>query len=198
MKGDTEFEVGRGGLEERYNGEDALATGMFLNAFFRHADVVKLANMAQLVNVIAPIVTRKNGIFLQTIYWPLLEYGKQRGARSLDALVTAPSYDLQGEHLSYLDVSATWDAKARRLSLNVLNRSAKQDLLTRIDNVEGKLHNQAEAWELNAPDLKAAATFEDDQRGRPVHRTVAIDSTGRTFLYKFPAHSLTILTLQVD
>jgi len=74
MKGDTEFEVGRGGLEERYNGEDALATGMFLNAFFRHADVVKLANMAQLVNVIAPIVTRKNGIFLQTIYWPLLEY----------------------------------------------------------------------------------------------------------------------------
>jgi len=112
--------------------------------------------------------------------------------------VTAPSYDLQGEHLSYLDVSATWDAKARRLSLNVLNRSAKQDLLTRIDNVEGKLHNQAEVWELNAPDLKAAATFEDDQRGRPIRRTFAIDHEGKSFLYKFPAHSLTILTLQVD
>ena len=39
------------GLEERYNFEDALAMGMFLNSFFRHADIVKMANLAQLVNV---------------------------------------------------------------------------------------------------------------------------------------------------
>jgi alpha-L-arabinofuranosidase len=198
MKGDTEFEVGRGGLEERYNGEDALATGMFLNAFFRHAEVVKLANLAQLVNVIAPIVTRKNGLFLQTIYWPLLEYGKQRGYRSLDALVIAPSYELQGERLSYLDVSATWDEKGRRLYLNVLNRSSKLDIAARIDNAEGRIRSQAEVWELNPADLKAVATFEDDRRGRPTRRTQAIGDTSKGFVYKFPAHSLTILTLRVD
>src|ERR1035438_310012 len=97
----TEFETGRKGLEERYNAEDALAMGMFLNSFIRRADVVKVANLAQLVNVIAPIVTSKNGLFLQTIYWPLVEYGKQRGNQSLDALVTSPTYDYDGRQVGY-------------------------------------------------------------------------------------------------
>ncbi|HKF56319.1 MAG TPA: alpha-L-arabinofuranosidase C-terminal domain-containing protein, partial [Blastocatellia bacterium] len=52
-------------LEEVYNFEDALAMGMFFNSFFRHANVVKMANLAQLVNVIAPMMTNKQGLFLQ-------------------------------------------------------------------------------------------------------------------------------------
>ena len=67
------------GLEENYNFEDALAMGVFLNSFIRHADVVKMANLAQLVNVIAPIFTNKQGLYLQTIYFPIAEYAKQRG-----------------------------------------------------------------------------------------------------------------------
>ncbi len=69
--GTTEFEIAKTGLEEHYNFEDALATGMFLNSFIRHANIVKMANLAQLVNVIAPIFTSKQGMFLQTIYFPL-------------------------------------------------------------------------------------------------------------------------------
>src|SRR5262245_13660191 len=65
-------------LEEVYNFEDALAMGMFFNTFFRHADVVKMANVAQMVNVIAPITTNKQGLFLQTIYFPLAEFTKDR------------------------------------------------------------------------------------------------------------------------
>ena len=49
-------------LEEVYNFEDALAMGMFFNSFFRHADVVKMANLAQMVNVIAPIMTNEGGL----------------------------------------------------------------------------------------------------------------------------------------
>ena len=66
--------------------------GMFLNAFIRHADVVKMANLAQLVNVIAPIFTNKDGLYLQTIYFPIAEYAKQRGHHSLDVLVESPQY----------------------------------------------------------------------------------------------------------
>ena len=51
----TEAMKGTRALEEKYNLEDALLTGGFLNVFIRNADVVKMANMAQLVNVIAPI-----------------------------------------------------------------------------------------------------------------------------------------------
>ena len=58
-------------LEEHYNLEDALVIAGFLNGFVRNADIVKMANMAQLVNVIAPIFTNESGMFKQTIYYPL-------------------------------------------------------------------------------------------------------------------------------
>ena len=196
--GSTEFETGRGGLEERYNAEDALAMGMFLNSFIRRADVVKIANLAQLVNVIAPIVTNKIGLFLQTTYWPLLEYGKQRGNESLDALVASPSYDYQGRRVGYLDVSATWDEKGRRAFINVLNRSSKMDIAARIDVAGGRVPAEIAVWEMNNPDLKAVNTFEDDKRVRPTTGTVAVTATGNRFDYKFPAHSLTVLTLKLE
>ena len=57
-------------LEEIYNVEDALVCAQFLNAFLRHADIVKVACLAQIVNVIAPVLTRPDGLLLQSIYWP--------------------------------------------------------------------------------------------------------------------------------
>ena len=83
-------------LEEVYNFEDALAMGMFFNSFFRHADVVKMANLAQMVNVIAPIMTNEKGLFLQPTYFPLAEYAKQRGNTALNAFVASPTYRVQG------------------------------------------------------------------------------------------------------
>ena len=58
------------GLEERYNLSDALAVATYLNVFARHCETVKIANLAQMVNVIAPIFTNEDGLFLQTIYHP--------------------------------------------------------------------------------------------------------------------------------
>ncbi len=98
-------------LEEIYNFEDSLAMGMFFNSFFRHAGVVKMANLAQLVNVIAPIMTNKQGLFLQPIYFPILEYGKQRGNTALQTWVASPGYTMNRQELPYLDTSATYNAK---------------------------------------------------------------------------------------
>src|SRR6266446_5077680 len=56
------------GLEEIYTLSDALAVATYLNSFIRHCRSVSIANYAQLVNVIAPIFTSKQGLFLQTIY----------------------------------------------------------------------------------------------------------------------------------
>lgn len=196
--GRTEYEIGRKGLEERYNFEDALAAGMFLNAFLRHADTVKLANLAQLVNVIAPMVTNKDGMFLQTIYWPLLEYGKQRGNSSLDALVASPKYDYNGRQIGYLDASTTYDPKTKTVFVNVLNRSPGSDISARIDNVEGQLSPDVRVWELNHTDLKAVNTFEDDKKVRPAVRSIRVDVNHNGFTYNFPKHSLTILTLKMS
>src|SRR6202007_697121 len=62
---------GRRILGERYNLEDALVVAAFVTPFVIHAHSVKIANRAQMVNVIAPIFANDDGIFLQTIYYPM-------------------------------------------------------------------------------------------------------------------------------
>jgi alpha-N-arabinofuranosidase len=182
-------------LEEVYNFEDALAMGMFFNSFFRHADVVKMANLAQMVNVIAPIMTNEEGCFLQPTYFPLVEYGKQRGNVSLDVWVDSPTYTTGNRAtVKYLDVSATYDPDAGELYLNVLNRSEDREITARIENQEGSLGGTVAMWQMNNPDLKAAHWFGDDERVRPVTRSVAVNVEEGAYSFTFPAHSLTILT----
>src|SRR5258706_8262599 len=194
FNGTTEYEIAATGLEEIYNFEDALAMGMFLNAFFRHADVVKMANLAQLVNVIAPIFTNPQGLYLQTIYFPLAEYAKQRGHQSLDVMMESPHYKpVEGRSLGYLDVAATYDPKARQLFVNVLNRSEKADITARIESVAGAPAGPLSVWELSHPDLKTTHTFGKDALVRPVTRSASVKASGNGFEYTFPKHSLTIL-----
>ena len=185
-------------LEEIYNFEDALAIGMFFNSFFRHANIVKMANLAQMVNVIAPIMTNKQGLFLQPIYFPIVEYGKQRGNASLDVFVSAPTYQLQNRPpLRYLDVSSSYNANQRTIYVNVLNRSKDKNISTRIENQEGQIENQVGLWEMNNSDLKATHTFGNDQKVRPVTRTITAALQDNSLNYTFPAHSLTILRLKL-
>jgi alpha-N-arabinofuranosidase len=187
------------GLEEIYNFEDALAMGLFFNAFFRHADVVKMANLAQMVNVIAPIMASKNGVFLQPTYFPLVEFGKQRGNTALDVWVDAPTYQVANRPpLPYLDVSASYKPSSREVFVNVLNRSKDRNLTATIVNQEGTLGPEAAIWELNHPDLKATHTFGDDRKVRPTTRTDAIVRVDGGFRYTFPAHSLSIIRLKLQ
>ncbi len=197
--GNSEFAIGATRLEEIYNFEDALAMGMFFNSFFRHADVVKMANLAQIVNVIAPIFTNKEGLFLQPIYFPIAEYGKQRGNLALDALVTSPQYKVAGRAapLNQLDVSVTYNKERGEIYVNVLNRSKSDDIAARIQSVEGDLDGSVLVWEMNHPDLKATHTFGDDKKVRPVTRVLKEHSADPKSLdYTFPTHSLTILKLR--
>jgi alpha-N-arabinofuranosidase len=148
--------------------------------------------------VIAPIMTSKQGLFLQPIYFPILEYGKQRGNTALNAWVSSPMYTLNRQQLPYLDVSMTYRAKDRALFVNALNRSKSLDIATRIENQEGTLLKGGAVWQMNYPDLKATHTFGDDKKVAPVTRelTAQVDKNG--FAYTFPAHSLTILTLRLQ
>ena len=199
-------------LEEVYNFEDALAMGMFFNAFFRHADVVKIANLAQMVNVIAPIMTNKQGLFLQTTYFPLAEFAKQRGNTALNVWSSGPTYTLdpmpnapqnananasRRPALPYLDVSSTYDAKNKIVFVNVLNRSKDRSIAARVEPQDLHVGPSVEVWEMNHPDLKATHTFGDDKKVRPTTKTVNVTISGNGFVYSFPAHSLTVLRLAV-
>src|SRR5499433_907374 len=122
-----------GGVEERYNLSDALAVATYLNGFIRHCRAVKIANLAQLVNAIAPIFTRADGLFLQTIYHPLRLYAEHTREIALDVAVESPIHALppgQEENgwgrvhhvadlgpFAMLDATATCDAGGSRLTL---------------------------------------------------------------------------------
>ena len=81
-------------IEERYNLEDALVVAGFFNSFIRHADVVKIANIAQVVNVIAPVQTRGEELLLQSIFHVFEMYTKRRkGACRFGQPIQGPTYE---------------------------------------------------------------------------------------------------------
>ena len=90
---------GEEGNEEVYNLEDALVVSTFLNIFVRNAHVVKMANMAQLVNVIAPIFSTKEGSWYQTIFYPLQLFATHCHGTSLDTFVDCDTYALGRERI---------------------------------------------------------------------------------------------------
>ncbi len=112
-------------IEEVYNLEDALVVGSYLNAFLRHADVVKIANIAQIVNVIAPILTEKDSIRIQTIYHPFAMVSRRRQGLALKAVVEGPTYEVKElPPVPYVDASALIDGS--RLTVFLINRDPKQ------------------------------------------------------------------------
>src|SRR5690606_10344422 len=81
-------------LEDVYNFEDALLVGCMLITLLKHADRVKIACLAQLVNVIAPIMTENGGkAWKQTIYYPFLHASTYGRGTVLNPVVSSPKYD---------------------------------------------------------------------------------------------------------
>ncbi len=155
-------------LEEVYNLEDALLVGGLLNSLIRNADRVKIACLAQLVNVIAPIMTNENGLLRQTIYYPYswaLQYAR---GQVLNLLVQSPSYgvDKMGD-VPYVDVAGTINSDDGKISLFVLNRD-----LTKPHQVEVNWEDKApraivSSMLLTGDDLKAVNSFDAPQRIAP-------------------------------
>ena len=96
-------------LEERYNLEDALVVGAFLMSFLRHADSVKVANLAQLVNVIGPLLTDGDMLLKQSIFHAFKLFSERKGGTALSAHVDGPRYQCAHGEVPYLDTAVTLD-----------------------------------------------------------------------------------------
>jgi alpha-N-arabinofuranosidase len=125
-----------GALEERYVFHDALAVGLYLNIFVRNSASVAMANMAQMVNAIAPIVTSPQAAVVQPIYYPFLLHAQGHLDTAVDAFVTGPTAESPAElktrwpypvtdlgPFPLVDVAATVDQDRRRLAVTLINRS---------------------------------------------------------------------------
>src|SRR5579863_2377261 len=180
-------------LEEVYNLEDALLVGGLLNTLIRHADRVKIACLAQLINVIAPLMTNANGMFRQTIFYPYnwaLQYA--RGS-VLDVLVESPStYEVTGMgQVSHLDAIATYNPDDGKMALFLLNRDLSKPHQVEV-NWEGKAGARLLAsWVLTGDDLKAVNSFDAPNKVAPQAAEKPSGGAGRTIL-ELPPHSYSV------
>lgn len=111
-------------LEESYNFEDALFVACLLNEFIRRSDRVRIACIAQLVNVIAPIRAEKDGpAWRQTIYYPYQMASLYGRGDALNVAVDAPRYDCRvADDVRYLDAAAVHDDQGGIVTLFLVNR----------------------------------------------------------------------------
>lgn len=148
-------------IEEVYNLEDALVVAQWLNVFLRKADVLKIACIAQIVNVIAPILTKGDDLLKQSIYYPLLAFSQMASGVSLDALVESPRYET-GEYgdVPLLDVSASHDESASEQAVFIVNRSLGDHLPLEIRWPDAQPKRVLSARQLSGHDPKAANSWE--------------------------------------
>jgi alpha-N-arabinofuranosidase len=145
-------------IEEVYNLEDALVVAGFLNSFIRHADVVKIANIAQIVNVIAPILTRGDELLLQSIFYPFEMFSQRRDGISLRPVVSGPTYDGKTNgRVPFIDASAILGDG--RLHVFVTNRSLDETAGVQVVLSDGQIGALASAELLTGPGPKAANSF---------------------------------------
>jgi alpha-N-arabinofuranosidase len=198
------------GLEEVYDLADALVVAMHFNAFFRHARTVRMANLAQLVNVIAPMVTTNDDLLLQSTYYPFELYARTAGPVALDVQWTSDTYsarridanfkatEAHGEYrgVRKLDVAATVDDDAREVCLYIVNRdiSDAREVEIRLDGAPPK--PDVVVHTITGPDAAAVNTFEDRTRVATATDTRTI-GTGSTFAAEVPALSISAFVFEV-
>jgi len=191
-----------GALEERYDFADALAVGTYLNIFVRNCDRVRMANLAQLVNAIAPIVTTPEAAAVQPIYHPVLLHAQSALAEAVDTFVSGPTVDpaLVGgesrwEHritdlgpFTLIDAAAT--AGDGKLAVTLVNRSDETQ------RIELDLHGVAFA----GPARVRTITEEKDPGKRTIPDVPTVtadeDTTTRTVL-DLPARSFTVVEARI-
>lgn len=179
-------------LEEIYNLEDALLVGGLLNTLIRHSARVKLACLAQLVNVIAPIMTNENGLFRQTIYYPYSWALQFARGSALELLLDSPTYDVAGMGpVNYVDASASLDPATGHSAFFLLNRDLAQP--HQVELIwEGASPRVTDALVLTGSDLKATNTFDAPTRVVPQKAELPSATNGR-IAFELPPRSYTVL-----
>jgi alpha-N-arabinofuranosidase len=186
-------------LEDIYTFEDALVVGTLLITLLRNSNRVKIACLAQLVNVIAPIMTVKNGpAWRQTIYYPFLHASKYGRGTVLELKVESPWYDnRQYGDVPFIEATAVENRERGELTLFVVNRSIGEVVDLEL-NLQGySPHHLVEWIELHHENPKATNTEKNPETVVPhkVNKNVVID--GRSIQLQLGPLSWNVIRLSL-
>ena len=179
--------------EQVYTLEDALVAAQWMNVFVRRCDVLGIACLAQIVNVIAPILTTSTGLVKQTLFYPFALFSQFASGRVLDALVQAPVYPTQryGE-APLIDVSACHDPATGKQAVFIVNRSQMASLPVEVVWQAGAPSQLSTMVQLAGDDPKAKNTFDQPAIITP-HTLAGVPVRDGVATVELPPLSLTVL-----
>lgn len=122
-------------LEDIYNFEDALLVGSMMITLLRHCDRIKIACLAQLVNVIAPIFTEDGGrVFKQTIFYPFEHMSNYGRGYALNPIINCPKYDCREfTDVPYLEAIATMSEDEQSVAIFCVNKSQDESAVLEVN-----------------------------------------------------------------
>ncbi len=136
IRENTPWQIAPPMLEDIYTFEDALLVGLMLITLMKHADRVKIACLAQLVNVIAPIMTEQGGgpAWRQTIFYPFMHASRYGRGMVLRPVIQTPVHDTS-EHENVTDIVsvAVYSEEKEELTIFAVNRNIDEDIQVMID-----------------------------------------------------------------
>lgn len=168
---DTGFETwehAKPRLEQIYNLADALVCGGMLCSLVNHADRIKIACLAQLVNAIAPIYTQPGGaVIKQTIFYPFQQMSQYGRGNVLKPLITCPKYDskVYGE-VPVLQMAVVLNQEMDEISVFILNCD-QEDIEISMDFRSFGFIKPIEHMVLYGEDLSASNSFEEPEKVKP-------------------------------
>ncbi|OAH49149.1 alpha-N-arabinofuranosidase [Microbacterium oleivorans] len=183
-------------LEDVYSVVDAVVFGSLMISLLKHADRVASASLAQLVNVIAPIMTEPGGpAWRQTTFFPFSLTSRLAQGEAMRVLVDAPSYETAvfGE-VPLVDAVATHDDATGRSAVFLVNRSTTESIEVTVDVSGLGATSIAETHTLSDDDVYAKNTLADRERVAPrANESAVLD--GGTLTITLPPVSWTAVAL---
>ncbi|MCR5715231.1 MAG: alpha-N-arabinofuranosidase [Lachnospiraceae bacterium] len=158
-------------LEDIYTFEDAIVDGLILIEFLKHADRVKVACLAQLVNVIAPIMTEKDGrAWRQTIFFPYYHASKYGRGYALQPVISTGKHDTsRHEDVSDIESVAVWNDEKQELTIFAVNRNTEEDIAFEADVRGFEGYRFIEHLALESDDMKVTNSAEEE-KVRPISK----------------------------
>jgi alpha-N-arabinofuranosidase len=167
----------------------------FLNSFVRHADAVKIANIAQIVNVIAPLLTRGDETLIQPTFYPFEMFSKRRQGTALQAAVEGPGYEgATNGWVHTVDASAVLGEG--RVHVFAINRSLDEAAPLHVELADGAIAGLESGELLSGSDPKAVNTFDQPDLVQPQTLEGARIVDGRAEV-ELPPLSVTAMTFSI-
>jgi alpha-L-arabinofuranosidase len=183
-----------GFLYQQNTMRDAMIAGLTLNIFNNHADRVRGANVAQIVNVLQSVIlTNEEKMLLTPTYHVMKMYNVHQDATLVPLNITTPNYEFQGKKLPAVSVSASKDATGSlNISLTNIDYSKAHEIVI---NLRGEDFTKVSGTTLTSPKINDYNTFEASNKIAVKEFKGAKLEKGQLKL-SIPAFSVVVLNLK--